>query len=192
MATNTDAEAFFQVHLQSLVDFAKELETQLDALERPADRLAVISETPLPLGDFEEAVTLRYVHLDTAAQMRELLRKVRDALAFAENVTLAVATGYKEFDEEVAASYRSTPVAVVTPGSVGTVPAGAVSTGPTPAGTVPAGTVQPIPVQSGPAQPAYLDADVVLPAAGTGTVYYSSAAAPTNLNQLQTGGVSDV
>jgi len=173
MATNTDAGAFFQVHLQSLVDFAKELETQLDALERPADRLTVLSETPLPLGDFHEAVSLRNAHIDTAAQMRELLRRLRDALAFAENVTLAVATGYEEFDQQVANSYRSTPVAVVTPASSGTVPAGTVSAGPTPAGTVPTGTVQ---------------AGVILPdanpfsplAAGAGTVYYSSAAAPSN------------
>src|SRR4029450_12012651 len=130
-----DAGAFFQVHLQSLVDFAKELETQLDALERPADRLTVLSAAALALGGFQEAVSLRHAHLDTAAQMRELLRRVRDALAFAENVTLAVATGYEEFDLEVAASYRSTPVAVVTPASSGTVPAGTVSARPPPRGT---------------------------------------------------------
>jgi hypothetical protein len=182
------------------VDFAKELETQLNALERPADRLAVLSETTLPLGEFNEALALRVAHLNTVVQMRDLLRKVRDALAFAENVTLAVATGYKEFDEEVAASYRSAPVPVVTQVAAGQYPAGQLSAGEVSAGTmltghtsavtVPAGTVSTSPTLAGTVPTGTVTAGSPMPALGTGTVYYSSTA-PINVN-VQAGGTSDV
>ena len=100
-----EADRFFRVHLQSLVDFAGELQTQLDALGRPADRLETLSATTLRPGEFVEAGDLHRQHLATAGQLRDLLRKVRDAIAFTENVTGAVAAGYQEYDDEIAAGY---------------------------------------------------------------------------------------
>nr|MDT0661552.1 hypothetical protein [Micromonospora sp. DSM 115978] len=97
----------FRVHLQSLVDFADELATQLDALRGPTDRLTVLGGRPLALGLFAPAVPLGQRHAGTADQMQDLLIGVRHAVAFAEEVTRTIATEYQRYDEQVAAAYRS-------------------------------------------------------------------------------------
>jgi len=101
------ADGSFRVRPESLLEFARELEAQLDALQRPAERLAALGGRPLPLGQFAQAHALGQRHESVATQMRDVLAGVRDAVAFAEEVTRAVAGAYGRQDEEIAASYRS-------------------------------------------------------------------------------------
>ncbi|MEV0843241.1 hypothetical protein AB0I55_27325 [Actinocatenispora sera] len=92
----------FRVHLQSLKDFAHELETQLDALTKPTDGLAALAEHPMLLGDFTEATSLAQRHQAAVDQMHALLGNVREAIGFAGDVTHTVADGYKQADEDIA------------------------------------------------------------------------------------------
>ncbi|MDG4829496.1 hypothetical protein O7627_09295 [Solwaraspora sp. WMMD1047] len=109
----------FRVHLQSLVDFARELENQLDALRRPADRLTVLGGRPLALGQFVPALPMAQRHVATADQMQDLLVGVRHAVAFAEEVTRTIATEYARHDEQIAASFRSLGTEAVVPTPAG-------------------------------------------------------------------------
>lgn len=104
MGSETDS---FQVHLQSLVDFATELETQLDALGLPTDQAAVLAGHEIELGAFTEAISLRSKHRQAATQMYQLLHNVREAIAFANDVTVTVADGYEKVDDAIAANYNS-------------------------------------------------------------------------------------
>lgn len=97
----------FRIHLDSLVDFARTLQHQLDALSRPTDQLAVLGERPLSLGRFEPAHALRHRYADAAGQMQDLLIGVRHAVAFTEEVTRTIAAEYARLDEEAAASFRA-------------------------------------------------------------------------------------
>jgi hypothetical protein len=96
----------FVVHLQSLFDFASELETQLTGISAPADKLSVLSGTPVLLGDFGEATVLGASHQAAVAEMSDLLGQVRQAIDFAENVTKTVATGYQDADQDVAGGMK--------------------------------------------------------------------------------------
>jgi len=95
-----------EIHLQALADFAWVLEGQIQALRSPADRLADLAPTALPLGEFVEAHQLSERCRAAAAEMQTLLEKLRRAVGFADAVTRAVADGYREFDQQIAASYR--------------------------------------------------------------------------------------
>lgn len=94
----------FFVHLQSLTNFAVELATQLDGMFRPMDQLTSIADEPLALGDFGEAASLGESHLAAIAEMHGLLEQAKQAIAFAEEVTKTVATGYQRADEDIAAA----------------------------------------------------------------------------------------
>ncbi len=94
----------FRVHLQSLKDFALELETQLDAIGRPSDGLSALTEHPVLLGDFAEAGSLVNRHLAAVGQMHELLGNVKSAIGFAGDVTDTVADGYERTDQDIAAA----------------------------------------------------------------------------------------
>jgi hypothetical protein len=100
------ADQSFFVHLQSLFDFADELQTQLTGMTAPADRLSTLATTPVLLGDFGEAHTLGASHQAAVAEMSELLGQVQQAIDFAENVTKTVATGYQQADQDVAGGMR--------------------------------------------------------------------------------------
>ncbi len=100
------ADQSFFVHLQSLFDFATELQTQLTGMTAPADRLSTLATTPVLLGDFGEAHTLGASHQAAVAEMAELLGQVQQAIDFAENVTKTVATGYQQADSDVAGGMR--------------------------------------------------------------------------------------
>lgn len=125
---------FFDIHLRSLEHFANELETQLDALRRPADRLSGLAAEDLPLGRFGEADTLGAAHAAAARQMHGLLQAVRAAVGYAGGVTRTVINDYRAFDQRAADSY-TTPA----PGA-GSAP--------------PAGPVRPVSVTVSVAQPA--------------------------------------
>ena len=109
---------FFRVHLQSLDDFGQELQSQLDALRRPADRLATLSGQQLPLGDFAEANALADRHAGAIEQMTGLMRAVLAAVAFAGEVTNTVAASYQQFDQQAAAAYGGAATAGPTPTAV--------------------------------------------------------------------------
>lgn len=94
---------FFEVHLKSLTDFAWELEGQLGAVGPVRERVLALGDNEMPLGDFAQARSLSARHRLAAQEMGMVLDSVRQALAFAESVTRAIAMGYQEFDEQAAA-----------------------------------------------------------------------------------------
>ncbi len=96
----------FEVHLQSLADFAWELEGQLEALRLTRDRLSALGERAAPLGGFPEAFSLGDRHRRAALDMAVLAESVQQVLGFAAGVTRAVATSYSDYDEQAAASLR--------------------------------------------------------------------------------------
>ncbi|GAA3521316.1 hypothetical protein [Actinocatenispora rupis] len=99
-----DDQYSFRVHLQSLKDFARELETQLDAIGKPTDGLGSLWNHPVLLGDFGEAHALSDHHQSAVRQMHDLLGNVREAIAFAGDVTHTVADGYERTDQDIAAA----------------------------------------------------------------------------------------
>lgn len=96
-------QSFF-VHLQSLTDFAAELQTQLDGMSRPMGHLSAIADETLLLGEFGEASALSNSHRAAIEEMHGLLNQIKQAIAFAEEVTNTVATGYRHADENIAAA----------------------------------------------------------------------------------------
>ncbi|HEY1571093.1 MAG TPA: hypothetical protein VGG05_07110 [Pseudonocardiaceae bacterium] len=102
-------QSFF-VHLQSLFNFADELQTQLTGMSAPVDKLSTLSGAPVLLGDFGEAGVLGASHQAAIAEMAELLGQVQQAIDFAENVTKTVATGYQQADQDVAGGMKVSPV----------------------------------------------------------------------------------
>lgn len=92
----------FYVHLKSLRDFARELETQLQGILGPAGQLDSLQGTPILLGAFGEASELSQAHQAAAQEMQELLGQVKQAIGFAENVTKVVASGYEQADQSAA------------------------------------------------------------------------------------------
>ena len=92
----------FLVHMQSLTEFTRELETQLDGLVKPSDDLASIAGQPLLLGAFGEAFGLAQTHTDAVTQMCDLLGQVKQAIGFADDVTQVVAGHYADADVDIA------------------------------------------------------------------------------------------
>jgi hypothetical protein len=113
------ADKSFFVHLQSLFDFANELQTQLTGMTTPVDRLSTLATTPVLLGDFGEAHTLGASHQAAVAEMAELLGQVQQAIDFAEDVTKTVATGYQQADQDVSGGMRVSHVDSVSPSTSG-------------------------------------------------------------------------
>lgn len=111
------ADTSFFVHLQSLFDFATELQTQLTGMTAPVDRLGTLATAPVLLGDFGEAHSLGASHQAAIAEMSDLLGQVQQAIDFAENVTKTVATGYQQADQDVAGGMRVSGADGVTPQS---------------------------------------------------------------------------
>ncbi|MFC0545671.1 hypothetical protein [Kutzneria chonburiensis] len=98
----------FSVHLQSLTDFARELQTQLDGMGGPMDQLTQLAGAPVLLGEFGEANSLEARTKAAVAEMHGLLDQVRQAIEFAENVTKTVATGYERLDDDLASGMQVT------------------------------------------------------------------------------------
>ena len=92
----------YYVHLQSLKDFVRELETQIHAMAKPNDFLLTLGQEPLLFGEFGEAGSLADAHRAAVSEMQGLLDQVRSAIGFAQDVTSTVADGYQNADEVVA------------------------------------------------------------------------------------------
>jgi hypothetical protein len=92
----------FFVHLQSLTDFENELETQLEALQKPNSHLTDLIDGQVQLGNFAEADSLRAQHDQVVGEMMDLLGQVKDAIGFAQQVTGTVATDYQQADDNAA------------------------------------------------------------------------------------------
>ena len=92
----------YYVHLESLKDFVRELETQIHAMSKPNDFLLTLGEQPLLFGEFGEAGSLADAHRAAVAEMQGLLDQVRGAIGFAQDVTTTVADGYEHADQSVA------------------------------------------------------------------------------------------
>lgn len=95
----------FSVHLQSLDSIGGEIATQFDGLQKPESDVAGMLGAPLRAGDFVEATGLGQANTISLSQMEEFLGQVKGALRFADEVTSAVANGYRSADADVAASY---------------------------------------------------------------------------------------
>lgn len=108
------SERSFLVHLQSLTDISRELQTQIDGLTRPVDVVGDLLAAPPAFGPFAEAATLTSWSTEAATQLGGLLGDVRSAMQFADEVTRTVATGYARADDDVAWSVAGN-------GAVGTV-----------------------------------------------------------------------
>ena len=92
----------YYVHLESLKDFVRELETQIHAMSKPNDFLLTLGEEPLLFGEFGEAGSLADAHRAAVSEMQGLLDQVRSAIGFAQDVTITVADGYQHADQAVA------------------------------------------------------------------------------------------
>lgn len=92
----------YYVHLESLKDFVRELETQIHAMAKPNDFLLTLGEEPLLFGEFGEAGSLADANRAAVSEMQGLLDQVRSAIGFAQDVTTTVADGYQNADEAVA------------------------------------------------------------------------------------------
>jgi hypothetical protein len=110
-----DHKHSFAVHLDSLKQFAHELETQIDGMTKPSNGLAALLSAPVSLGNFGEASSLSGRHGAAVSQMHDLLTIVKQAIGFANDVTTTVATGYQHTDENIATALGlgSTAVAPV-------------------------------------------------------------------------------
>ncbi|QWF78133.1 hypothetical protein [Amycolatopsis sp. CA-230715] len=92
----------YYVHLQSLDDFVRELETQLEGMAKPGERLGDLGERAPLFGEFGEASSLARAHQAAVAEMQGLLEQVKGAITFAREVTTTVADGYAQADQVVA------------------------------------------------------------------------------------------
>lgn len=103
---------FFLVHLQSLTDFARELETQVGAIRTPTQSLSGLATHPMALGEFGEGHGLHARHQAAAAEIHQVLESARGAIEFAGDVTDVIASSYQRFDDHVADLYsgNGTPV----------------------------------------------------------------------------------
>jgi hypothetical protein len=111
------ADQSFFVHLQSLADFAQELQTQLSGMATPINHLDTMSSSPMQLGAFGEADALAGANQAAVAEMTELLGQVRQAITFAESITNTVATGYQQADQNAAGGMKVDPGAAVQSGA---------------------------------------------------------------------------
>ncbi|WHT15880.1 hypothetical protein N8J89_22385 [Crossiella sp. CA-258035] len=90
----------FAVHLASLVDFARELGTQLTGMAQPLAHLGGLTEREVQLGQFTEADLLGAHHLAAAEEMHALLGRAGQAIDFAEDVTHTIAEAYRRQDQQ--------------------------------------------------------------------------------------------
>lgn len=103
--TNPGDNASFRVHLQSLLDVTKALQDQIDTLAKPLDQLIVLSGQGLPLGQFEEANSLRDRHHVVTGGMTELVRSVQQVVLFTADVARTIAEGYATYDQDIATTF---------------------------------------------------------------------------------------
>lgn len=120
---------FFLVHLQSLTDFARELETQVGAILRPTQSVGGLATHPLALGDFVEGHALHTRHQAAAGEIHSVLESAQSAMEFAGDVTDVIASSYQRFDDHVADLYGG-HATVTPPATSGYQPVVDTATGP--------------------------------------------------------------
>ncbi|MGL5850730.1 MAG: hypothetical protein ACRCZD_08110 [Phycicoccus sp.] len=103
-STHATAGVSFEVHLQSLRDFADELRQQLSALAANKETVEALAAHRVRAGDFLEAAMLLARHREAVDQVRALLAGIDEALGFAEQVTDTVGDAYQRQDSDVASS----------------------------------------------------------------------------------------
>jgi hypothetical protein len=99
------ADQSFSIQPTSLLDFANELQTQVEGIAAPMHALAAQAGTPAKFGGFPEAQTLSASQHSALDEMHRLLGQVREAIGFVQSVTTAVAHDYQRADQDVAASF---------------------------------------------------------------------------------------
>ena len=99
----------FSIHLKSLLDFAAEFQTQIDSIQAPMDHLAALSGKQPQYGAFAEAWSLGAGEQAAVEEMHSLLGQVKQAIAFAQNVTGTVADGYQHADDNIASALGVAP-----------------------------------------------------------------------------------
>src|SRR5438067_7732627 len=104
MSDQPTPEQSFSIHLKSLLDFADEFKTQIDSIQAPMDHLATMSASPPQYGAFAEAWSLGAGEQAAIEEMYSLLGQVKQAIAFAGDVTGTVADGYRHADENIASA----------------------------------------------------------------------------------------
>lgn len=102
-------EQSFSIHLKSLTDFADEFTTQIQSLQAPMDHLATMAGAPPLYGAFHEAWSLGAGEQAAIEEMFNLLGQVKQAIAFAGDVTGTVADGYRNADEGIAYALGGPP-----------------------------------------------------------------------------------
>jgi len=102
MSDQPTPEQSFTIHLKSLLDFADEFKTQIESIRAPMDHLAAMSVSPPQYGAFAEAWSLGAGEQAAIEEMYSLLGQVKQAIAFAGDVTGTVADGYRHADENIA------------------------------------------------------------------------------------------
>ncbi|MFL6116346.1 MAG: hypothetical protein ACJ786_34075 [Catenulispora sp.] len=111
-------EQSFSIHLKSLLDFAGEFTTQIESIQAPMDHLATMSASPPQYGAFAEAWSLGAGEQAAIEEMYSLLGQVKQAIAFAGDVTGTVADGYRHADENIALALGA-PVPLGAPAPTG-------------------------------------------------------------------------
>jgi hypothetical protein len=104
----SSGERSYQVHLDSLLGFARDLENDLGGLIRIGDDLDVLRSGTADiaaLGDFPEAHWLMDRHQRALNDFDELIKEVSDTVDFGHAVTTEVATDYAAVDDDVANSF---------------------------------------------------------------------------------------
>src|ERR1051326_4135242 len=104
MSDQPTPEQSFTIHLKSLLDFADEFKTQIESIQAPMDHLAAMSAKAPQYGAFAEAWSLGAGEQAAIEEMYSLLGQVKQAIAFAGDVTGTVADGYRKADENIASA----------------------------------------------------------------------------------------
>jgi hypothetical protein len=99
------ADQGFSIQPTSLLDFANELQTQIEGIGAPMNALAKQASTQPKFGAFPEAQTLSTTQQSALEEMHSLLGQIKDAIGFVQNVTTAVAHDYQQADQDAAAGY---------------------------------------------------------------------------------------
>ncbi len=121
-STPAPSKHSFLVHLNSLTDISRELQTQVEGITKPLDSVATLLTDPPGFGPFSEGSTLTSWSHDAATQMQGLISDVRAAMQFADEVTRTVATGYAQADDDISWGMGgSAPVGTVVGVATGTV-----------------------------------------------------------------------
>jgi hypothetical protein len=99
------ADQGFSIQPTSLLDFANELQTQIEGISAPMNALATQAGSKPQFGGFAEAQTFSASQATALEEMHSLLGQVKEAIGFVQSVTTAVAHDYQQADQDAAASF---------------------------------------------------------------------------------------